>query len=66
VQHQRQRELPRGDALLLASSLDALGEFEVVLRFCPVKRRAIAAEVALVDLIRRGEAPGEKAPPERE
>src|SRR5207302_3691634 len=61
VQHPREGELPRGDALLLGQLTDAFGQQAVVLEVLAGEARAVAAEVALVELLWRGEAPGEEA-----
>ncbi len=65
VEHPGERELPWGDALLRRELLDALGEREVPLQVLAGEARAVAAEVALVELLGRAEAPRQEAASER-
>jgi hypothetical protein len=52
VQHPRERELPRRDALPGGQLFDTLGELQVLREVLASEARAVAAEVALVELIR--------------
>ena len=58
AQHPGEGELPGGDAPLLGELADVVGEGEVALDVRPGEAGAVAAEVALVELLGRGEASG--------
>src|SRR5207247_11317293 len=65
VQHPGERQLSRRDGLVGCELLDALGELQVLLEVLAREARVVAAEVALVELVGRGQAPCEEAAAER-
>jgi hypothetical protein len=65
VEHPGKRELTRRDAPLGGELLHALGELAVVLEVLAGEAGAVAAEVPLVELLGRAEAPREEAAAKR-
>src|SRR5262249_16051952 len=64
-EHPGDRELRRRDALLRSDLLDLRRDAEIRVEVVAREPRSVAAEVVLVELVRRGESAGEKAAAER-